>query len=434
MISELTHYALIVLNGAGFVFLLSLFAIGAIGSLFFKKNDVLANLWQSFFAIIGSLWGILFSIGILITGRDISFSADSSVFPLLSFSFHIDMLSAFFIFVISLIALFCSIYGVGYIQHFYKKYSIGALGFFYHLFIVGMLMVVSASNALFFLMAWEIMSLASYFLVVYDRDDTNNVKAGFIYLVMTHIGTVFILLAFLILSIFAGSGLTPFQFVPGSVITFDFFKHSSGWLATSLQFDFESMRSVSFLIPAFFKNAVFVLLMIGFGTKAGIIPFHIWLPSAHPAAPSHVSALMSGVMIKTGIYMMIRMFFDVLQPVPLWWGVTVLIIGSVSALLGVLYALTEHDIKRLLAYHSIENIGIILLGLGSALVFSSFGNIPLALFGLAAALFHTLNHATFKSLLFLSAGSVINQTHTRNMEEYGGLIKYMPRTAFFFLI
>lgn len=422
------------LSESGFVFLLSLYATGALGSLFFKKKDALANMWLSFFAIVGSLWGVFFSIGSLIFTRDISFAFSSSVFPLLSFSFHIDMLSAFFIFVISLIALFCSIYGVGYIQHFYKKYSIGAFGFFYHLFLAGMIMVVSASNAIFFLMAWEIMSIASYFLVIYDRNDTNNVKAGFIYLVMTHIGTVFIILAFLLLSIFADSGSTARQFVPGAVITFDYFKFHSGLHVSAFQFDFESIRSVSFLIPAFFKNVVFVLFMIGFGTKAGIIPFHIWLPSAHPAAPSHVSALMSGVMIKTGIYMMIRMFFDILQPVPLWWGITILIIGSVSALLGVLYALTEHDIKRLLAYHSIENIGIILLGFGSALIFSSLGNMPLALFGLGAALFHTLNHATFKSLLFLSAGSVIHQTHTRNMEKFGGLIKYMPRTAFFFLV
>jgi hydrogenase-4 component B len=175
-------------------------------------------------------------------------------------------------------------------------------------------------------------------------------------------------------------------------------------------------------------------MLIGFGTKAGIIPFHIWLPVAHPAAPSHISALMSGVMIKTGIYMMMRIFLDLLTPIPLWWGLTVLAAGAVSSLLGVLYALTEHDIKRLLANHSIENIGIILLGLGASLTFSSLGMPALALLGFVAALFHTLNHAIFKSLLFLCAGAVISQMHTRNMEEYGGLIKYMPQTALFFLV
>lgn len=391
------------ISESGFFLLLSFYIVGAAGSLLFTKRDKIANGWQSFFAIAGSLWGIAFSIGVFFS-HSLSFAIGSSFFPLLSFSFHIDKLSSFFIFVISLVALFCSVYGVGYIKHFYGKYSIGALGFFYHLFIVGMLMVVSASNGLFFLVAWEIMSVASYFLVAYDRNDTNNVKAGFLYLIMTHIGTAFIALVFLLLYKFTGS------------------------------FDFASIQSHDVFIPAFIKNIVFVLALVGFGTKAGIIPFHIWLPSAHPAAPSHVSALMSGVMIKTGIYMMIRIFLELLQPIPLWWGIVVLIAGSVSALLGVLYALTEHDIKRLLAYHSIENIGIILLGLGSALVFIPLGYPVLALFALGAALFHILNHATFKSLLFLSAGAVINQTHTRNMEEYGGLIKNMPHTALFFLV
>src|SRR3989344_5882219 len=248
------------------------------------------------------------------------------------------------------------------------------------------------------------MSIASYFLVVYDRNDPANIKAGSLYLVMTYVGTAFIILAFLFLYKYTGS------------------------------FDFSAIASGIALVPQSVKNAIFIFALIGFGIKAGIIPLHIWLPAAHPAAPSHVSALMSGVMIKTGIYMMMRLFLDILQPVPLWWGETVLVIGAVSSLLGVLYALTEHDIKRLLAYHSIENIGIILLGLGSALTFSSLGMPSLALLGIVAALFHTVNHAVFKSLLFLGAGAVINETHTRNMEEYGGLIRYMPQTAFFFLV
>ena len=387
-----------------FLILLSLFAAGSIGSLLLHKNDRLSNFWNSSFAIIGSIWGLIFSISTFISGQILSFKIQESSFPLLSLSFNIDPLSCFFIFTISLIALFCSIYGIGYIKHFYRKYSIGTLGFFYHLFIAGMLLVVSASNGIFFLIAWEIMSVASYFLVVYDRHDENNIKAGFLYLVMTHVGTVFIILAFLLMHKYTGT------------------------------LDFGLIKSNAALIPSSIKNIIFILALIGFGTKAGIVPFHIWLPSAHPAAPSHVSALMSGVMIKTGIYMMIRIFLDILHPFPVWWGLTILGLGAISSLLGVLYALTEHDIKKLLAYHSIENIGIILLGLGSALTFTSLGMNQLALLGLVAALFHTLNHATFKSLLFLGAGSVINQTHTRNMEEYGGLIKYMPQTAFFFLI
>lgn len=388
---------------ASFFLSFLLLAVGAIGSLLFMKNDKLANWWSNLWAIGAAVFGLVSSIAVLWLGSAFTYQIGST-FSFLNFSFNVDKLSAFFIFIISLISLLASIYGIGYVKHFYKKYNIGALGFFYHLFIIGMLLVVSAADGIFFLIVWEIMSVASYFLVVYDRHDENNVKAGFLYLVMTHVGTAFIIVAFLWLYKFTGS------------------------------FDFAAIKSGLALIPLSIKNIIFLLTLIGFGTKAGIIPFHIWLPAAHPAAPSHVSALMSGVMIKVGIYMMMRLFLDILQPIPVWWGITVLLIGSISALLGVLYAITEHDIKKLLAYHSIENIGIILLGLGSALTFYSLDLPSLALLGLMAALFHTLNHAIFKALLFLSAGSVINETHTRNMEEYGGLIKYMPQTAMFFLI
>jgi len=387
-----------------FFILLSLFFVGAIGSLLLRKDDSAANIWSSFFAIAGSLWGLLFSVAIIISEHTLVFVIDNAPLSLLSLSFNIDLLSAFFIFVISLIALFTSVYAIGYVRHYYQKYNIGDLGFFYNFFILGILLVLTASNGIFFLIGWEIMSVASFFGVIYDRNNQENIKAGFLYLVMTYIGTAFITVAFLLLYKFIGS------------------------------FDFATIKSGVGLLPIGVKNIIFFAALIGFGFKAGIIPLHTWLPAAHPAAPSHISALMSGVMIKTGIFMMIRLFLDILQPIPIWWGVVVLIIGMTSSLLGVLYALTEHDIKRLLAYHSIENIGIILLGLGSALIFSSLGMPALVLLSLVAALFHTLNHAIFKSLLFLGAGSVINQMHTRNMEEYGGLIKYMPQTAFFFLI
>ena len=394
----------LIVSPLSFYILFSLFIAGAAGSLLVRKNDRSANLWSSLFAIAGSLWGLLFSLTLIISGRTLTFGIGTSAFSLFSLSFHIDLLSAFFIFIVSLIALFCSVYAVGYVKHYYGKYDIGALGFFYNSFIFGMLLLLTASNGIFFLIGWEIMAIASFFSIVYDRHDPENVKAGFLYLVMTYVGTTFIVAAFLLLYKYTGS------------------------------FDFAAIKSGVGLLPAGVKNTVFFAALIGFGIKAGVIPLHIWLPSAHPAAPSHISALMSGVMIKTGIFMMIRLFLDILQPVPVWWGIVVLLIGIVSSLLGVLYALTEHDIKRLLAYHSIENIGIILLGLGSALIFSSLNMPALALLSLTAALFHTLNHAIFKSLLFLGAGSVINQMHTRNMEEYGGLIKYMPQTAFFFLI
>src|SRR3989344_7186182 len=186
----------IIASPISFFILLELFLIGAAGSLVLRKNDASANVWSSFFAIAGSLWGLLFASAILISGQALSFVAGTSPFPLLSLAMHIDMLSALFIFIISLIALFCSIYGIGYVKHFYKKYNIGTLGFFYHLFIAGMVLVVTASNGIFFLIAWEIMSVALYFLVVYDRNDKSNIKAGFLYLVMTQVGTAFIIISF----------------------------------------------------------------------------------------------------------------------------------------------------------------------------------------------------------------------------------------------
>ena len=393
-----------ILSPTGFVLVIATYAAGAIGALLLGKFDRPANLWGNLFAVAGSVLGIIFSGAVLITGSLPAFDIPTS-FPLLSLAFRIDYLSAFFLLLISFIALLCSIYALGYVDHFYRKYPIGALGFLYNAFIVGMILVVTAHNALVFLLVWEIMSLTSYFLVIYERRVAENIKAGSLYFIMTHIGTAFIIFAFLLM-----------YWVTGS---FDFGAIEKGMAAAA-----PSLR-----------NTVFVFALIGFGAKAGIIPFHIWLPAAHPAAPSHVSALMSGVMIKTGIYMLARICWDMLPgPPPLWWGLLLLIAGSISSLLGVLYALSEHDLKRLLAYHSIENIGIILLGLGSSLVFLSAGFKTLALLGLIAALYHTLNHATFKALLFLGAGAVIVQTRTRNIEEYGGLIKVMPQTAFFFLI
>jgi hydrogenase-4 component B len=199
-------------------------------------------------------------------------------------------------------------------------------------------------------------------------------------------------------------------------------------------YGFASFRAVGGQLTAGSRNAAFLLFLFGFGVKAGIVPLHIWLPEAHPVAPSNVSALLSGVLIKTGIYGLTRVLFDFLGTPPNWWGVTVLTIGTISALLGVLYALMEHDLKRLLAYHSIENIGIILMGLGASLMFLHTGHPVLATLALVAGLYHTINHALFKALLFLGAGAVLHSTHTRNMEEMGGLIKRMPKTAFFFLV
>lgn len=277
--------------------------------------------------------------------------------------------------------------------------------FLYFTFLLSMVGVVIAGHALLFLFVWEVMSLTTYFLINYDHEDPASRRAAFLYVVMTHIGTAFLVVMFMILYVYTGS------------------------------FSFEAFRSASPRLPAVAQSLIFLCATVGFGIKAGIIPFHIWLPEAHPAAPSNISALMSGVMIKTGIYGMVRVFFDFLGPeIPEWWGILLLFLAVTSSVLGVLYALMEHDLKRLLAFHSIENIGIILMGVGAALLFSSLGNKPLAALALIAGLYHVLNHATFKGLLFLGAGSVLHATRSRNIEELGGLIKKMPWTSLFFLI
>ena len=328
-----------------------------------------------------------------------------STLPFLTFAIRLDPLAALFVLTISLVGLAASIYALGYVTEFYGRASIAVLGSLFNGFLLSMTLVVIADNGFFFLIVWELMSLLSYFLVVTEHGKAEVRYAGLFYLIMTHVGTAFIILAFLIF------------FQGGGSFSFEAFRHPEQPLS-------EGMRTL-----------VFLMVLIGFGTKAGIVPLHVWLPYAHPAAPSHISALMSGVMIKTAIYALVRVYFDFLGgQFPWWWGFVVLVIGAVSALLGVMYALMEHDLKSLLAYHSVENIGIILLGIGAGMIFQTFGLTEFAALGLLAGLYHTINHAMFKALLFLGAGSLLYATHTRNMEEYGGLLRRMPWTGVFFLI
>ncbi len=377
------------------------FLIGAASSILLNKKDRICSNISFTSAAVGSILGIIFAFSVIF-GNNFVFIISGASF--LKFGFFVDKLSAFFILIISITAFAVSIYSTGYVKEYFGKKNIGYLGFLYNIFILSMILVVSANNALMFLIVWEMMSIISYFLVVYEHEKPETRKAGFIYIVMTHIGTGFILLSFLILASSSGS------------------------------FGFETFRSGAMAMPPLLRDAAFLFALIGFGAKAGIVPLHIWLPYAHPEAPSNVSALMSGVMIKTAIYMLIRVSFDFLGASNLWWGVLLLIIASASALLGVMYALMEHDMKRLLAFHSVENIGIILIGVSVAMIFLSMGHPELAAFGLIAALYHTMNHAIFKSLLFMGAGSLIFSAHTKNIEEMGGLLKKMPWTGMFFLI
>lgn len=323
--------------------------------------------------------------------------------PWLPWHFRLDALSGFFLVVIGIVVTCVSIYGPGYVTEFlHGRDPIAVLGLFTGLFVAGMLLVVLADDAFAFMVAWELMSLASYFLVVFQHEHSANRRAGFLYLLMAHIGGLSILLGFGVLATFGGS------------------------------FEFTAMREV--VLSPVWATVAFGLAFFGFGIKAGLVPVHAWLPEAHPVAPSHISALMSGIMLKVAVYGFIRFTFDLVGDVQWEWGVVVLIIGSVSALLGVLYALMQHDLKRLLAYHSVENIGIIFIGLGLSLVFFGTGNKLLGVLGLIAALYHTLNHALFKSLLFLGAGAIFHTSHERDLEHMGGLLRRMPWTGWFFLI
>ncbi|ULA60868.1 MAG: Hydrogenase 4 subunit B [Nitrospira sp.] len=348
--------------------------------------------------------GIALGLLGLFAAQPLTLSVPSNI-PSLTFALRLDPLAAFFVLTISLVGLAASIYAYGYVREFTGRVSVGLLGSLLNGFLLSMTLVVLADNGFFFLILWEAMSLLSYVLVVTDHERPGVREAGLFYLIMTHVGTAFIILTFVIFSQEAGS------------FSFDDFRHPDQRLP-------EGLRSIAFFTA-----------LIGFGAKAGIVPLHVWLPYAHPAAPSHISALMSGVMIKTAVYALIRVYFDFLEGVfPWWWGFTVLSVGALSALLGVMYALMEHDLKSLLAFHSVENIGIILLGIGAGMIFHTYGLHELAALGLLAGLYHTINHATFKALLFLGAGAVQFATHTRDIEEYGGLLRRMPWTGLFFLI
>ena len=318
--------------------------------------------------------------------------------------FLLDPLSVFFLLVIGLVSAPSLVYAPAYWEGECRPRKILLGQVLLVIFAVSMAFVVTLRHLLAFLVAWEVMSLVSYFLVVFDTEHERSVQAGMIYAIMTHIGTAFLVAAFLILYRTAGS------------------------------FDFDAVRQAGLALSPRMRNVVFLLLMAGFGTKAGVVPLHVWLPYAHPQAPTPISSLMSGVMIKTAVYGMIRFVLGLLGVAAPWWGIFVLVLAGVTCLVGVLYALLEHDIKRLLAYCSVENIGVVLLGVGLSMYFLNRGMTVLAVFSLAAGLYHTINHAIFKGLLFLAAGSVYKATGTRNMEKMGGLIKKMPHTSVCFLI
>lgn len=323
--------------------------------------------------------------------------------PWLPWQVRLDALSGFFLCVVGVVSFAVGLYAPGYVRGFEHGHdSLRALGGFTGLFLTGMLLVILADDAFMFMVAWELMSLSSYFLVAWHHDHAANRRAAFLYLLMAHIGGLSILLGYGVLASYGGD------------------------------FTFEAMRGAE--ISFGWASVAFVLAFVGFGMKAGLVPLHAWLPEAHPVAPSHISALMSGVMLKVAVYGFIRFVFDLIGEFYWQWGVAVLIIGSISALMGVLYALMQHDLKRLLAYHSVENIGIIFIGLGLALLFMAEGHPVIGTVAFVAALYHTINHALFKSLLFMGAGTILHAAGERDLENMGGLLRRMPWTGLFFLI
>ena len=325
--------------------------------------------------------------------------------PWLPWHVRFDSLSGLFYLIIGIAIFAVSLYGPGYVKDNREQdHPFAVLGLFSGIFVAGMFLVLLADDAFFFMIAWELMSVASYFLVSFQHENSANRRAAFIYLIMAEVGAILIILAFGVLT----------SFSDGFAFTFDALR------ATPLSDNWASIA--------------FMLALLGFGMKAGLVPLHVWLPEAHPVAPSHISALMSGVMLKVAVYGLIRFSFDLLGNIQWQWGVVLMILGAISALGGILYAMMQPNLKRLLAYSSVENIGIIFMVLGLSMIFLAKGYPQLAALGFVAALFHAFNHALFKNLLFLGAGIIQHQVHDLNIENMGGLIKRMPHTSQLFLV
>ncbi len=365
---------------------------GGFFSICFARQAKSGRIITAFLLSIGCLLGLINASSALI--HSVTAARSFEYLTLFSLSFKMDGLSAFFLVAVFGICLLSSIYSFHYMAHEKKPVRIGVNYFFFSVLIASMALVITASNILAFMLSWEAMSLSSFFLVIYNHEASDNRKAGYLYFVFSHVGAMFILAAFAL--IYAHTG----NFALGPMTR----------------------------MPETMKILIFLFSFIGFGSKAGVFPFHVWLPFAHPAAPSHISAVMSGVMIKTGIYGMIRIYtlLDLHTPLP---GMVMIIAGAVSGILGVVYALGQHDLKRLLAYSSVENIGIILIGMGIGMTGVSSGNPAMAVLGFTGGFLHVLNHAVFKSLLFMGAGMVLHQTGTRSIDALGGLLKRMKITG-----
>ncbi|MBI5024388.1 MAG: hydrogenase [Candidatus Omnitrophica bacterium] len=383
------------------LFLSSLFilCLGAFLLVLLTRSRAMSGLIFLGTLIPGCLLGAAAALGVLIHRAPIDHRLNLRM-PAGEFYLGVDPLSAFFLLTITILFLSAGVYGYGYLKSD-KERNLSVHYALYHAALISLMLVVTAKNAVLFLVAWELMALSSYFLIMFHDEKKAVREAGYLYLIVTHTGTFCLWVMFLLMARQSGS------------------------------MDFDQMALASFPLPL--AGALFILGIIGFGVKAGFIPLHIWLPHAHPAAPSHISAVLSGVMIKMGVYGLMRTIL-IIKDFPEWCAVTLLLIGMISGVGGVLYALGQHEIKKLLAYHSVENIGIITLGLGTGLWGQICHNEFAALIGYAGAFLHVFNHAVFKGLLFLSAGSLIRSTRTGEIDRLGGLLKRLPWTGHLFLI
>jgi len=360
------------------------------------RRFTLASLLGTGSAMLATCLSGLVALKVLLSGEALAQSLPWPV-PGGEFTLLIDPLATFFILPISVLSFFCSLYAGPYLRHDGQSRSLGPHWFFFNIMIVAMLLVVTAANAVLFLAAWEIMTISSFFLVAWNHRQQEVRKAAWLYLLAAHIGMMLLLALFIL----------------------------SGSWCDSLNFsDFGPLAK----LPLASAALLYLLALFGFGVKAGLFPIHIWLPDAHPAAPSHVSALMSGVLIKTGIYGILRIL-SLLPPAPSWWGWLLASLGAAGALYGISLAAQQRDIKRCLAYSTVENIGIILLGLGFGMVATAEGHPSIALLAYAGGMLHLWNHALFKGVMFLGAGALMHATGTRDMDRMGGLLRRMPLTG-----
>ena len=384
--------------------IVSLMALGLMGLALQHSPHLITNIIFPLGAI-ASL--ALAATGFWALGEPVSHTVLPLGLPGLPLHLSLDPLSAFFLILLGGASFGVSIFSAGYFKSMPGN-TLGLLCLEYHLFLASMALVLLADDAYMFMVAWETMALSSYFLVTTDHHVPDIRKAGFLYLLIAHVGAIAILLSFGVMQ--GGHGIGAYTFA--------------------------AMREAH--LSAFWASVAFLLALFGFGAKAGLLPLHVWLPEAHPAAPSPVSALMSGIMLKTAIYGILRVTFDLLanslNGQQWWWGVLALALGLITAIFGVMFAAVQGDMKRLLAYSSIENIGLLLVGIGLAIIFHVYGKNTLAALSLTATLYHSLNHAFFKSLLFVGTGSILHATGERNMGRMGGLIHQMPWVAVLMLV